>query len=825
GTFLTVPNKVTNIHNNSSTFRPYNAGVAIGDVSPTLPDMPPPPIKAAGGGCGGAAMVVMVVVAVVAAWAAAAAFSALSGAVSSMVGSAVTATTGSAVAGTAMGAAAGFGAGVIGAGITSQAITQAGAIAMGQQSGFHFSWKDVARDGLMAAASVGVEQWAGNSANAVANAKTTGESISTMQKVGNAVKGSKGYMAAAKATARQLVSSAMDREHKFSWKSVAASAIGAELGGAVSSTIGAADWGGKFGEALTESVVSSAVDAKVFGNKFNFKNAARQAVGQAIGASLTKTFDGWMNDDPRDQQAPQKASAQQHAHSTQSKSSGAVVSERGQGRLEKENLKRLRDDNSSFYQLSSTAVQESIVLDERKGLEESLEGQAGLAWLAKYGLASNGAGGTPPVTQDEYNENYKFYQLDSSYALSTHKAESVGYGLGDSRLPNRSSDIKERNLWERIVRSWELMTEVFSNASNSSSGFIGAALGGDVWVNDQKGFQSGWTGSKGDWFGLAKTSGNFLSSIAFSYFPSGEHQMVSEFFTPGEDEIAGSKVFMQYGLPAATVALVLTPAGKKAFGKLSFRSKSYQNVEGLYGWHPREYSYKYNGELNIPSFSGSGYAFNNVSLSTAYTINTGIIDGGYGKFAFVPNSKLLSKADIDNHINSKWNTGRWDHVHKGDFVNADGVWKLEGGMHTREAFDEFIKLNAQAGKQYKTTKVTRFDEFNNTADEIFIQELPNGATRVQLPKDGAFKNAKARNNALAYNSDGSKVKGVKTLLPSGWTSSNSVSATDNILANNANKVNFNSYSSKWVGTEKNISITIQLDNAGKVNTFYPNWRQ
>jgi hypothetical protein len=115
----------------------------------------------------------------------------------------------------------------------------------------------------------------------------------------------------------------------------------------------------------------------------------------------------------------------------------------------------------------------------------------------------------------------------------------------------------------------------------------------------------------------------------------------------------------------------------------------------------------------------------------------------------------LSKADVDSHINSKWNSGKWSHVHDGDFVTAtDGSIRLEGGMHTREALDEFIKLNSQAGKNYKINKVHSFDEFNNTADEIFLQELPNGVTRIQLPKDGAFKNAKTRNNALAYNADG-----------------------------------------------------------------------
>jgi hypothetical protein len=69
------------------------------------------------------------------------------------------------------------------------------------------------------------------------------------------------------------------------------------------------------------------------------------------------------------------------------------------------------------------------------------------------------------------------------------------------------------------------------------------------------------------------------------------------------------------------------------------------------------------------------------------------------------------------------------------------------------------------------------------------------------------------------------VKGVKTLLPAGWNPSNTVNTVDNILSNNSNLVNPNSYSSKWVGVENDISITIQLDSVGKINTFYPNWRQ
>ena len=61
GQVLVIPNKVTNIHNNNSTVRPYSAGEAIGNIDPTLPAPPPPPK----GGCGGIGMVLMIVVAVV----------------------------------------------------------------------------------------------------------------------------------------------------------------------------------------------------------------------------------------------------------------------------------------------------------------------------------------------------------------------------------------------------------------------------------------------------------------------------------------------------------------------------------------------------------------------------------------------------------------------------------------------------------------------------------------------------------------------------------------------------------------------------------------
>ncbi len=43
GRNLTIPNKVTNLHNSSATFKPYAPGEIIGDTTPTLPEPPPPP--------------------------------------------------------------------------------------------------------------------------------------------------------------------------------------------------------------------------------------------------------------------------------------------------------------------------------------------------------------------------------------------------------------------------------------------------------------------------------------------------------------------------------------------------------------------------------------------------------------------------------------------------------------------------------------------------------------------------------------------------------------------------------------------------------------
>ena len=114
GMRLTIPNKVTNVHNNSGTVGVYDAGAAIGDTSPTLPAPPPPPKQ----GCGTLGTIIMIAVAVV-----------------------VTAYLGP-IAGQAFGSALGGAVTAAAASVASQGV----GMAIGQQT--EFSWKAVGQAAL-----------------------------------------------------------------------------------------------------------------------------------------------------------------------------------------------------------------------------------------------------------------------------------------------------------------------------------------------------------------------------------------------------------------------------------------------------------------------------------------------------------------------------------------------------------------------------------------------------------------------------------------------------------------------------------------------------
>ncbi|MEZ0604617.1 LysM peptidoglycan-binding domain-containing protein [Paraburkholderia sp. IW21] len=187
GQVLTVPNRITNVHNTSGTFRAYDAGEAIGNTQPTLPDPPPPP--GPDGGCG-MSSIISVVVAVVAsvvtvgalapvmgvimAGAAAGGMAAAMGSQNpngpqlkdvalGAMGGAVTGGFASSGMGGSLASSMG-GLGETGSQIAAQAVLGAGrsavtqglGIAIGAQSGF--DWKGVAASAIAASAGYGVSQ-------------------------------------------------------------------------------------------------------------------------------------------------------------------------------------------------------------------------------------------------------------------------------------------------------------------------------------------------------------------------------------------------------------------------------------------------------------------------------------------------------------------------------------------------------------------------------------------------------------------------------------------------------------------------------------------
>lgn len=231
-TVLTVPNKVTNIHNNASTFKPYDAGSAMGNTSPTVPEPPPPP--SAKKGCGGFVKVLAVVVAVIVtiytAGAAAAAMSATlstGGAIGATMSAGLSVLGGTAIGG--LGAGALVGAAAIGGAVGSIA-SQGVMIAGGLQAGF--DWKGVAAGALGSAVTAGL-----------AGASGVGGLLSKVEKVA----GGFGRAAASGALNSAVtggLSSVLDLG-SFSWKDVAISAISSGVGFAAEEGIGRLQYGGK----------------------------------------------------------------------------------------------------------------------------------------------------------------------------------------------------------------------------------------------------------------------------------------------------------------------------------------------------------------------------------------------------------------------------------------------------------------------------------------------------------------------------------------------------------------------------------------------------
>ncbi len=283
GQQLTVPNKVTNIHNTASTFKPYDPGQAIGNTNPTLPSPPPPP--EADKGCGVIGLIIAIVVAVVVtvftAGAAALAMGAIQGAtlgtatLGGIMAAGATALTGG------IGIAAGMGLAAAGAAVVGGA---AGALAgqvslnvTGNQKGI--DWKGVAIGGLAAGLGSGVGQYvnsAGMFGQAVANTGNVtvgaGAQAAQMSKVGYMAVAAQG---AANNVLGQGVNMALGVQSHFDWRGVAVGAISGMVGKAV-------------GQALPKGFTDNALGkaAATFGTNIVVGAAGNAARGGSLGKNI-----------------------------------------------------------------------------------------------------------------------------------------------------------------------------------------------------------------------------------------------------------------------------------------------------------------------------------------------------------------------------------------------------------------------------------------------------------------------------------------------------------------------------------------------------------
>jgi YD repeat-containing protein len=256
GQRLTVPTRVNGAHNNYQVFKPYDPAKVIGDTTPNLPV--PPSGGGSDDGCGGFGFIIVIIVTIVVAIYA----PYLLGVVES-VG---TVTFASAVVGAVAGNIAG----------------QVVGNAIGIQDGF--DWKSVAVSAVTAGLTYGLTQ-------AVPALQGTAPANVALR-------------AAVSTAVNQGVRIVVGLQDKFDWRSVAASAVGAAAGAAVSNAIGEAQYGDQwasvsqqepwklgydmgntfvreFGSGLARNVVSTAIR----GGKLDAANLVGDAFGNALGES------------------------------------------------------------------------------------------------------------------------------------------------------------------------------------------------------------------------------------------------------------------------------------------------------------------------------------------------------------------------------------------------------------------------------------------------------------------------------------------------------------------------------------------------------------
>ncbi|MDP9992345.1 YD repeat-containing protein [Variovorax boronicumulans] len=267
GQVLTIPTKVGSA-NNANSFKPYDPSRTIGDTNPNMPM----PEADKGGGCGGIGQIIMIVVAVVAtvftAGVASVGFGAGFGSIMTAGGSVLAG--GVATAGSLAATLGTVGTGLL-AGAVGSVVSQGIGIAIGAQD--EFSWKGVALSAIGAGVSAGV--------GAAFGGPVTSTGLDRVLAYAG--------RAAITSAVTQGISVATGLQSSFNWKGVAASAVGAGVGAAVSgpasSLFGTSDLG-QFATRFASGLVGGLTTAVLKGGRVNVTQVATDAFGNALGDSI-----------------------------------------------------------------------------------------------------------------------------------------------------------------------------------------------------------------------------------------------------------------------------------------------------------------------------------------------------------------------------------------------------------------------------------------------------------------------------------------------------------------------------------------------------------
>ena len=284
GTTLKVP-QVQVTANDATTFKPFNPNEAIGNTAPNLPYIQTPPKQH----CNTLLMIIIVVVAVIVTIYTAGAAATAIGAVSTGTGATAAVGTGVAAGSAAAGGTFATGVAALAGGYGTTAAIVAGAVggaagsiasqAVGSAMGVtQFSWKNVAVSAIAGGLTAGLAS--------ELSASSTFATAGRLNLAGRVVQGVGAYGSTV------LANAVVGNQTGFSWKGVAASAIGAfasaELGGQLP-TIQGGTSGGFFKDLASGFINegSNATAQRLMGmGKQNWDQIAADAFGNALGNAI-----------------------------------------------------------------------------------------------------------------------------------------------------------------------------------------------------------------------------------------------------------------------------------------------------------------------------------------------------------------------------------------------------------------------------------------------------------------------------------------------------------------------------------------------------------